>query len=568
MKTNTKYHFLFLAFILSCSIPLHAQECVQCNGCTATGTNASAIGKKTTASGNNSFSGGYYSTASGSNSFAFGYNSKATQSTNIAMGNTAEASGIGSTAIGTYVKASAQNSFALGSGPTASYPLTNSTPYSIAFGVNSNKPTMLITKSLNNNYTGKVAIGQVTPQAKLHLKSDSNEDASVFIEPANKADWKAYIKLFDEYHGITVDKTATMELNSGSGMMSFLGDYYCFGGNSEIKARLYTKDNPSIYFNAMRNDGTENRDGEGASYAIDFNNSEIRFRTATYQNPRGSEITNWRNALFLSNDGKIGIGSKSTYLMNDADNQLNINSPKSISMQSSDITLTGKVGINTVNTVNGYALAVDGGIISTKVFIKEVNQWPDYVFSEDYRLMDLDELKTFLATHKHLPEVPSEAEVLNNGYNVNDMQQIMLKKIEEMTRYILLLQEEINALKSDKMTQRDSVIFTYDNNGNRVSRSLCFRRIVEPGHDPSTLSPAPYDLFPNPTSGQFSIIMKEPSQTGKLHAVLLTMTGVVIDEKDLNETQTSFDLSGQASGVYLLEIKGAEEHQSWKIIKQ
>ena len=151
---------LFLGYAISGSA--QNNDCTQCEGGTASGTSASVVGKNNTASGNNSFAGGYNSMASGSNSFAFGYGSTASQSTNIAIGNMAEATGIGAIAIGSYVKASAQNSFVLGAGTTMSYPLTNTTPNSIAFGVNSKKPTLLITKALNNNYTGKVAIGPIS----------------------------------------------------------------------------------------------------------------------------------------------------------------------------------------------------------------------------------------------------------------------------------------------------------------------------------------------------------------------------------------------------------------------
>ena len=216
MKSFTKKTILFGLIISSLTIQVNAQ--IQYTGCSATGTNASAIGKNSTASGNNSFAGGYNTQASGSNTFAFGYKSKATQSTNAALGNTAIASGVGSIAIGNYVKATAQNTFVFGSGTTSSYPLTNNIESSIAFGVNSNKPTMLITKSLNNNYTGKVAIGQITsPQAKLHIRSDNNEDASVFLEPTDKSANNACIKLYDENHTITVEHSNAMHLNSGSG---------------------------------------------------------------------------------------------------------------------------------------------------------------------------------------------------------------------------------------------------------------------------------------------------------------------------------------------------------------
>ena len=566
MKSTPAITYLFVFIMLG--FVVHGSAQVQYNNCTTTGTYSSAIGNKSSASGNNAFAGGYTSQASGSNSFAFGYNSKATQSTAAAIGNTATASGAGSVAIGNYVKATAKNSYAIGAGTTSSYPLTNNTAYSIALGVNSNKPTMLITKSMNNNYTGKVAIGNVTPTAKLHIKSDSNEDASVFIEPANKNDWKAYINLYDSEHSITVDNTASMKLNAGTGSLDLQGSHYCFGRDKEMKTRFYTKDKAAIYYNARRDGGLEFRDGEGPSYAIDFNNTELLFRTATNQLPRNTEITNWYNALSISVDGKIGIGSKDIYLKNNSNTQLVINSPKELDLNANSITLSGKIGINTINGTNGYALAVDGGIISTKVFIKEVNQWPDDVFSENHPLMDLTELKTFLDEHRHLPGVPSEKEVLENGYDINEMQQILLEKIEEMTRYILYLQDEINVLKTEKESQKDSIVFSYDANGNRISRSISFKRILPPEQNPAKLQHTSYELFPNPTKGQFSLVTKDPEGTGARRATLHTMTGALIDEKTMNGNQITFDLSSHPSGIYLLEVDGPDGYESWKVIKQ
>ena len=458
-------HILIL-FLLGLVYQSHAQ--VQYSGCNATGTNASAIGKQTTASGNNSFAAGYATQASASNSMAFGYNSKATQSTTTAIGNTAIASGNGSMALGNYVKATAQNAFVFGSGTTASYPLTNSTANSIAFGVNSNKPTLLITKSLNNNYTGKVAIGAVTdPQAKLHIKSDNNEDAGVKIEPTDKSGHKAFIKLFDDAHYITVDNTANMELNAGTGSMKIQG------------------------------------------------------------------------------------------------NTLEIHAPESTELESANITFTGKVGINTVNHVDGYALAVDGGLISTKVYIKEVKQWPDYVFADDYPLMSLGDLKLYLTDHRHLPGLPCEKEILDQGYDLNEMQSAMLQKIEELTRYILLLHDEIEALKH----QGDSIVFTYDSNGNRITRSLAFDRLVRPTNSKENISSA-YTLFPNPTSAEFTLHRSLPDQSAIIHTFLFGVNGNILEKKELVGQDITFDLSKFPEGIYFLEVEGPEGHDTWKVIKK
>lgn len=128
---------------------------------------------------------------------------------------------------------------------------------------------------------------------------------------------------------------------------------------------------------------------------------------------------------------------------------------KPLNLEGSKITLTGKVGINTTNTVAGYAFAVDGGIITDEVLIRDVEDWPDYVFSDSHRLMPLGELQTYVKQNSHLPEIPSAQEVEENGVNVGEMQQLLLKKIEELTLYTIEqqrlienLQERINQLEN------------------------------------------------------------------------------------------------------------------------
>lgn len=118
----------------------------------------------------------------------------------------------------------------------------------------------------------------------------------------------------------------------------------------------------------------------------------------------------------------------------------------------SKLLLQGNVGINiaNLNSMNSsYSLYVKGGIMTDKVNIKNVNHWPDYVFASDYLLMPLSDLKTFVSEKHHLPEVPSENDIMVGGIEIGDMQGILLKKIEEMTLYILQQQEQI-----DKLEQR------------------------------------------------------------------------------------------------------------------
>lgn len=70
-------------------------------------------------------------------------------------------------------------------------------------------------------------------------------------------------------------------------------------------------------------------------------------------------------------------------------------------------TKDGNVGIGTT-TPGDYKLAVAGNIIAEEVKIQLVNEWFDCVFKEDYNLMQINELESFIQTNKHLPDIPSE----------------------------------------------------------------------------------------------------------------------------------------------------------------
>lgn len=94
-----------------------------------------------------------------------------------------------------------------------------------------------------------------------------------------------------------------------------------------------------------------------------------------------------------------------------------------------------------------YALSVDGKIVAKEVIVQHDN-WSDYVFNDSYKLMDLKELNDFILRNKHLPNIPSEQEAVNEGVEVGKMNELLLAKIEELTLYIIDLQNQINDLDS------------------------------------------------------------------------------------------------------------------------
>ncbi|HEX7905823.1 MAG TPA: hypothetical protein VF487_18255 [Chitinophagaceae bacterium] len=102
------------------------------------------------------------------------------------------------------------------------------------------------------------------------------------------------------------------------------------------------------------------------------------------------------------------------------------------------ITPSGNVGIGISSPE--AKLAVNGDIFSKKVKVTQTG-WPDYVFEKTYRLPSLDEVEKFIQQHRHLPDVPSAKEVEKNGLDLGDNQAVLLKKIEELTLYIIDLKK-------------------------------------------------------------------------------------------------------------------------------
>ncbi|MBL4652559.1 MAG: hypothetical protein JKY53_06795 [Flavobacteriales bacterium] len=75
--------------------------------------------------------------------------------------------------------------------------------------------------------------------------------------------------------------------------------------------------------------------------------------------------------------------------------------------------------------------------------------WPDYVFEKKYDLMSVHEVEQYIKENKHLPGVPSEKEVLENGIDLGAMDAAILKKVEELYLYVIELKKENDFLKSE-----------------------------------------------------------------------------------------------------------------------
>lgn len=130
----------------------------------------------------------------------------------------------------------------------------------------------------------------------------------------------------------------------------------------------------------------------------------------------------------------------------------NISSPmKLIQFKINNSTNTPQVWIGkrpTTGTHTDFSLAVDGKLVTNSLYVTLQGNWADFVFEKNYKLMPLSDLENYYKTHRHLPGIPSTEEVKENGLNLEEMNTMLLLKVEELTLYMVELKKELDALKN------------------------------------------------------------------------------------------------------------------------
>ena len=119
-----------------------------------------------------------------------------------------------------------------------------------------------------------------------------------------------------------------------------------------------------------------------------------------------------------------------------------------------NIDQTNHVGILTQNT-SGYTFNVNGTAVFDGVTVKnfsgnkpDATPWADFVFKKDYHLPSLESVDKFIKENQHLPGIPTAAEVEKNGIDLAANQAKLLEKIEQLTLYVIELQNQVDSLKT------------------------------------------------------------------------------------------------------------------------
>jgi hypothetical protein len=256
--------------------------------------------------------------------------------------------------------------------------------------------------------SGNMGIGTTTPVAKLDVLGDARieNSASASISLVSGDQNTASIRVYKQSSGTSVGLLHFSHSLEHSLWSAYGGTVYLTGagnlgiGNSTPDARLHIPSGQDVELGNTNNGFIMLGNYTGPNLVID--NNEIGYRN----NGAWAELA-------IQNDG-------------------------------------GSVRIGGVALPAGYRFGVDGKAICEELKVQLSGDWPDYVFSNNYSLKSFDELRDYITVNRHLPNIPAAAELEKNGLELGDMQKRMMEKIEELTLYVLQLEEKISLLTKER----------------------------------------------------------------------------------------------------------------------
>jgi hypothetical protein len=214
----------------------------------------------------------------------------------------------------------------------------------------------------------------------------------------------------------------------GSGATPATNTFLLRNNLGDTLVRVRDDGRMGIGYNGSGYGRTLNMGGTGINF---YTANETAFGGAVF--PTDTSLVLWSNSgannylILQPSWGNTGIG---TYSPNA---KLHVNG-------------TQLIGSTSARIATGYQLSVVGKIIAEEVKVQLYASWPDYVFGKNYKLMPLNELEESINKNKHLPNIPSAAEVEKDGISLGDMNKRLMEKVEELTLYIIDLNKKNNTL--------------------------------------------------------------------------------------------------------------------------
>ncbi|NOU15933.1 MAG: hypothetical protein HOO91_00040 [Bacteroidales bacterium] len=365
--------------------------------------------------------------------------------------------------------------------------------------------------------TGKVGVGTTTPLVPLQINAGSYTDNMTLGTATGGFSLTGTNGLFGLFSGVSSDGHVWMQVgrndaltntypltlqtqggNVGIGttnpqgrlqinsirpiLFNYNGSAGVYGSEIGFNAVL----NTSVTPNQFKKLGGTSQQG-GAAIVVD-NWGSMYFQTYNAGTDNESTI-NYNPQIAFLNNGNVGIGTttpseklavnggvsiegtNSTSSVNGFNNALQLKNSSGAAIvfnpgQSTELMFGFHTDGNFYwgtgqNAGNSYCmflsktgnLGITGKLTTSEVNVK-IGGWADFVFHPTYKLRTLGEVEQFIKANNHLPEIPTESEVKQNGIGLGEMNAKLLQKIEELTLYMIeqnnkmdQQQKQINELK-------------------------------------------------------------------------------------------------------------------------
>lgn len=255
-----------------------------------------------------------------------------------------------------------------------------------------------------HNFTiegGKVGIGLTSPVATVQIRSTTNSSSDNTMRLDAPAIGSSVSHI---HHGLTGDWYIRSANNAGKVVIQDYSGGYVGIGTDAPQSKVHISGGDVL-----------------------LQNSTSGFPAMYFKDVSGSNTLRFDYNSIIHGGGHLFVraGESNNLLLND--------------------TGTGNVGIGTQSPTE--KLTVNGTVYAKEIKVDLSVPGPDYVFANDYDLMSLEEVKSYIEQHNHLPGVPAASEMEQDGITLGTMNMILLKKLEEMTLYILQLKNENDEIK-------------------------------------------------------------------------------------------------------------------------
>lgn len=312
-----------------------------------------------------------------------------------------------------------------------------STGHSLKIGGVSMAVDQWVTSGNNifSNKPGNVGIGTANPQGTLDLGDGTGGKSIVWGGPNGLAGH--YASIGTMYSSASLVSGVGIKLNPSSNIL-----LYSFTGTIGVAGTLHDLQGDTYFFNQPSGSKTKDAtfDWSTNSKMVIKSTGNVGIGTTTPETTldvKGiirSDGVN--NALYLRNTFTSVIRNPITTERCMA---------FETNVEAMRILGNGNVGIGVTNPQ--YKLAVEGTIAAREVKVTS-ETWSDFVFYSNYKLRTLGEVEQFIKINSHLPEIPTEKEVKENGISLGEMNAKLLQKVEELTLYLIEQQKQIDELKS------------------------------------------------------------------------------------------------------------------------